>query len=87
MSGPVSPHPCQTLMSLAFGVVPVFSFRYSDVCVLMSPCGVICMSLVGSDIEHLSQAYLPPVFTFWSSVYSCSLPIFFWIACFLTVEF
>ena len=46
---PFFPHPGQNLLFIEF-----FDDSHSDICQVISHCGFICISLMISDVEHIS---------------------------------
>ena len=47
---------------------------------------LICISLIISDIEHLSCACWPSVCRLWKNVCLGLLPTFYWVVCFFDIE-
>ena len=47
---------------------------------------LICISLIISDIEHLSCACWPSVCRLWKHVCLGLLPTFYWVVCFFDIE-
>ena len=66
---PLSPHPCQYLLSLFFLMTAFLTGVKWYLNVVF-----IFISLIVSDIEHFSCTYWPSVWLLWKDVYSGPLP-------------
>ena len=54
----------------------VFHFSHFDRYEVIPHCGLICISLLMSDVEHLLCVCWPSGCLLWDNVYSCLLPMF-----------
>lgn len=70
---PMSPHPCQHLLSIFLIAAILVSVKWYLILVF------ICISLIANDVEHLFVCLL--CIFIWRNAYSDPLPIF-WVVCF-----
>ena len=80
---PFTPHPLQHLLFVDFLNYGHFDWlRWY----LIVPLVLIYISLIISNVEHLSCAYQPAVFLPWRNVYLVFFPFFDWVVCICVCE-
>ena len=83
-SVPISPHPCRHLLLFEVLFVLIIAILLGmQWCLTVV---LICISLMISDIEHLSMCILAICYILWKNVYSRPLPIFKLSCLFYVVE-